>query len=230
MPKLAHLEQLAKGGATKSQLLSEIDKHLGILSQHELGKVAAICCEEVLRRKPHLIGELERVLSRVSWKFSGRTLIPIEIFDLSELTNLPEESHVDIEKAATRIRDGDLSGALTASCAALDSATVSIYREFNLGDPFGDSFQARIVNSLDAISAKTQLCTELREIGWSESDIKTLSHNFQGSLNQAAFVMQKLRSDMGDVHGTKPVLSALAYDSIKWSALILRILITRHKP
>jgi hypothetical protein len=29
---------------------------------------------------------------------------------------------------------------------------------------------------------------------------------------------------MGDVHGTKPVITALVYDSLKWSSLILRIL------
>ena len=41
----------------------------------------------------------------------------------------------------------------------------------------------------------------------------------EGSLNQDAFVMQKLQSDMGDVHGTKPVISVLVYNSIKWSSL-----------
>ncbi|NSX02718.1 hypothetical protein [Cupriavidus gilardii] len=56
---------------------------------------------------------------------------------------------------------------------------------------------------------------ELAEIGWSESAYKPLAANIEGSLNQAAFVVQKLRSDMGNVHSTKPVISALIYDSIK---------------
>jgi hypothetical protein len=30
------------------------------------------------------------------------------------------------------------------------------------------------------------------------------------------------------VHGTKPVISALVFDSIKWSLLMLRILLTRN--
>lgn len=51
--------------------------------------------------------------------------------------------------------------------------------------------------------------------------------NLDGSLNQAAYIMQKLRADMGDVHGTKPVIAALIYDSIKWSSLLLRMLATR---
>jgi len=36
--------------------------------------------------------------------------------------------------------------------------------------------------------------------------------------------MQALRSRMGDVHGTKPILKPLVCDSIKWAELIVRIL------
>jgi len=72
------------------------------------------------------------------------------------------------------------------------------------------------------------LVSELEAIGWAESDYKPLSSNLDGSLNQAAYVMQKLRSDMGDAHGTKPVISALVFDSIKWSLLLLRIMATRN--
>ena len=227
MSQLAHLEQKTQGGASKSQLLSAIDEQIGLLNANEAGQITSICCEEILHRQPDLSGELERVLSRVGWKFSGSNLIPIEIFDLAELIELPEDAHADIEKAATRLRDGDLSGALSASCGALDSVTSSIYREFNLGDPNKASFQERIKKSLDAIDANEGLIKELQEINWSEPDIKPLASNLSSSLNQAAFIMQKLRSNMGDVHGTKPVIAALVYDSIKWSSLILRLLITR---
>ena len=154
--------------------------------------------------------------------------MPIEIFDISELKEIPDQAHEDIQKAASRLRDGDLSGSLSASCGALDSVTGEIYQEYDLGDHQKASFQERIKKSLNAINANNNLKQELREIGWSESDISPLSNNLDGSLNQAAFIMQKLRSGMGDVHGTKPVVSALVYDSIKWSLLILRILVTRN--
>jgi hypothetical protein len=228
MSQLAHLEQKSQGGASKSQLLSAIDSQIGSMDAESTGVVASICCEEMLRRKPNLIPELERVLSRVGWKFSGSEILPVEIFDVSELKDIPDCAHADILKAASRLRDGDLSGALSASCGALDSVTESIYQEFGLGDPNKASFQERIKKSIDAIAANDQLIDELQEIGWRERDIKPLSSNLEGSLNQAAFVMQKLRSHMGDVHGTKPVISALVYDSIKWSLLLLRILVTRN--
>lgn len=227
MSQLSHLEQKSQGGASKSQLLSAIDSQIKQMDPDRLGVVASIVCEEMLRRNPDLINELERVLSKVGWKFSGTDLLPIEIFDISELKEIPDNAHEDIQKAASRLRDGDLSGSLSASCGALDAVTGSIYEEFKLGDPNKASFQERIKKSLNAVGAKDNLQNELRDIGWDESDINPLSSNLDGSLNQAAFVMQKLRSNMGDVHGTKPVVSALVYDSIKWSLLLLRILITR---
>jgi len=228
MSRLAHLEQKSSGGASKSELLSAIDNQLGILNANDIGNIVSICCEEILCRRPDLSDELEKVLSRVGWKFSGFNLIPIEIFDLAELIELPNEAHADIEKAASRLRDGDLSGALSASCGAIDSVTGSIYKEFCLGDPNKASFQERINKSWTAIEANDRLIKELQEINWSEVDIKPLTNNLSGSLNQAAFIMQKLRSNMSDVHGTKPVITALVYDSIKWSTLILRLLIIRN--
>lgn len=227
MSQLSRLEQKSQGGASKSQLLSAIDAQIGYMDENRLGAVASIVCEEMLRRDPDLIKELERILLRVGWKFSGTDLLPIEIFDVSELKEIPENAHEDIQKAASRLRDGDLSGSLSASCGALDVVTGSIYQEFGLGDPNKASFQERIKKSINAIGAKENLQNELRDIGWGDSDINPLSSNLDGSLNQAAFIMQKLRSNMGDVHGTKPVVSALVYDSIKWSLLLLRILITR---
>ena len=182
----------------------------------------------MMRRKPEVVDELERVLSRVGWKFSGTALIPIEVFDIAELTDIPETAQADLQKAASRLRDGDLSGALSAACGALDSVTSDIYSRHGLGDAGKASFQERIRKSLDALQVKDRLIDELaNNIGWVETDYKPLSANLDGSLNQAAYIMQKLRADMGDVHGTKPVIAALVYDSIKWSSLLLRMLATR---
>lgn len=227
MSRLAHLEQKPQNGATKSQLLSEIDKQVGEMDEKRRSAFVSICCEEMMRSKAEVIEELERVLSRVGWKFSGTALIPIEVFDVAELTDIPEAARADLQKAASRLRDGDLGGALSAACGALDSVTSDIYSRHGLGDAGKASFQERIRKSLDALQVKDRLIGELASIGWAEPDYKPLSANLDGSLNQAAYIMQKLRADMGDVHGTKPVIAALVYDSIKWSSLLLRMLATR---
>lgn len=227
MSRLAHLEQKSKNGVTKSQLLSKIDEQVGEMDEKHRNRFVTICCEEMLRRKSDIIDELDRILSRVGWKFSGTSLIPVDIFDIKELAEIPEKAHEDIQKAAIRLRDGDLSGALSAACGALDAVTSDIYKQYGLGDPGNASFQERIKKSVSALPVKDNLIQELQEIGWSKNDSEILYKNIEGSLNQAAFMMQKLRSKMGDVHGTKPVINALVYDSIKWSWLLLRILTIR---
>lgn len=225
MSRLAHLEQKPQNGASKSQLLSEIDKQVGAMDEKRHNAFISICCEEMMRRKPDdVTEELDRVLRRVGWKFSGTSLVSVDIFDIAELTELPEAAHEDIQKAASRLRDGDLSGALSAACGALDAVTNDIYSRYGLGDSGQTSFQERIKKSMAALNIRESLKCELTEIGWAESDCDQLVGNAVGSFNQAAYVMQKLRSDMGDVHGTKPVITALVYDSIKWSSLLLRVL------
>lgn len=222
MPKLAHLEQCqGKGSASKSQLLSGIDKQI---NENNSASVVAICCEEILTRNPYLKNELEDVLLRVGWKLSGTTLLPVEIFDSDELQKIPDLAHKDIQKAASRLRDGDLSGSLSASCGAIDIVANDIYQKFELGDHNKASFQEKIKKSIKAVGIRETLQSELEDAGWKENDITKLLENIIGSLNQAAFVMQKLRSGMSDVHGTKPVISAIVYDSIKWSLLVIRIL------
>jgi len=43
-------------------------------------------------------------------------------------------------------------------------------------------------------------------------------------MNQGAYVIQTLRSNMGDFHGTKPILKPLVFDCLKWIELMLRAL------
>jgi hypothetical protein len=93
-----------------------------------------------------------------------------------------------------------------------------------LGDPGKASFQEKVKHSIEALNVKIDLEQELQSLGWDQAEISILANNLSGCLNQAAYVMQKLRSNMGDVHGTKPVVTALVYDSLKWAALLLRIL------
>jgi hypothetical protein len=224
MSQLAGLEQKAQGGATKSQVLSAVDRQVGSMDDKTASKVAAICCEEMLRRKKDLVEEIDRILSRVGWKFFDDILMPIDIFDLEEVKELTSEAHSDLKKASTRLRDGDLSGALSSACGAIDSATNSIYTKYNLGDSGKASFQEKVKCSIDTLNVKTDLEQELYSLGWDQNEISRLSSNLFGSLNHAAYIMQKLRSKMGDVHGTKPVLAALVYDSLKWAALLLRLL------
>jgi len=125
-------------------------------------------------------------------------------------------------KAAQRFRDGDLSGAVSAACGAVDSVTTKVYFEQNLGDPGSASFQERCKRAVSARGVIPAMENELRKLGWKEENIVPFKKNFEGALNQGAFVVQTLRSSMGDVHGTKPILRPLVFDSIKWAELLIR--------
>lgn len=223
----AHLVQKPEKGATKGQLLTAIDGAFRNLPPEEKSRFLAILGEEVLRRKPEIMQQLSENLTRLGWVFSGRALIPIDVFDPEDLPELPEESRADLLKAAQRFRDGDLSGAISAACGAVDSATSAVYDQAQLGDSSCASFQERCKRALLAKGVIPALEEQLRALGWPNSDIVPFKKNFEGSLTQGAYVMQTLRSKMGDVHGTKSIVKPLVFDSLKWAELLVRSLSER---
>jgi hypothetical protein len=183
-----------------------------------------IVVEEILNRKSETQEELEKYLSRLGWQIIDGNVIPIELLDRIDLQELDEVSRDDLIKSAKRFRDGDLSGAISAACGAVDSITNKIYQNKNLGDPTKASFQQRCTEALKAVGVFTAISDQLKDIDWKDSGIVLFNKNFEGSLNHAAFVMQNLRGNMSDVHGTKPVLRPLVFDSIKWAQILVRLL------
>ena len=224
LASIAHLEQKERGGASKGQLMTGIDLGLGILDEESVKRFIAVVAEEVLKRRPDSQESLNDNLSRLGWTLSGNSVIPITILDNSVLPELPNEARHDLTKAARRLRDGDLSGAISSACGALDAATSTIYSSAGLGSPTKASFQERCKRSLEARGVIPQMEQQLRELGWKEHEIIPLCKNFEGAMNQGAYVIQTLRSNMGDVHGTKPILKPLVFVCLNWAELMLRAL------
>ncbi len=225
LPSIANLEQRAGGGASKGQLMTGIDRALSFLDDEQKQRFIAIVAEEVIPKLHSDIRRgLESHLSRLGLGIAGNAVVPLKIFDVSELAELPVESRDDLVKAAQRLRGGDLSGALSAACGGVDATTSVVYKSSGLGDPGKASFQEKCKRALEAKGVFEKLEQELRSLGWEDSDITKFKNNFEEALNQAAYVMQTLRSRMGDVHGTKPVMKPLVFDSLKWAELIVRAL------
>lgn len=225
---LAHLDQKAEKGATKGQLMTALDGLVGKMDDCNKGKFVALAIEELLRRRPTLAERLGDLLSRLEWAYSDGTLTPLHVLDPADLAETPSNSHHDLRKAAARFRDGDLTGAVSAACGAVDSATAAIYREKGLGDPTQASFQERCRKASAAHGVVPRLEDQLRSLGWPEEDILPFKKNYEGSLNQGAYIMQTLRSKMGDVHGSKPILRSLVFESLKWSELFVSSLVDRQ--
>ena len=222
--KIAHLVQRSGSTVSKGQLITVIDQGLSDFNDDNKRHFLNIVVEEILERNPSIENQLEKYLSRLGWQVIEGAVIPIKILDRSDLEELDEVSRLDLIKSAKRFRDGDLSGSLSAACGAVDSLTNKIYQNRGLGDAAKASFQERCKVALKEIGIFSAIGNELKDIEWKDSSVILFNKNFEGALNQASYVMQTLRANMSDVHGTKPVLKPLIYDSIKWAQIIVRLL------
>jgi len=222
LTSIAQLEQRAGRSDSKGQLMTWIDRGLNELNEKSLNHFIAIVAEEVLKRRPDSRELLKENLSRLGLSLVENTVIPKKILDTSVLAELPAESQQDLKKAAQRLRDGDLSGAISSVCGALDAATSEIYSSAGLGDPAKVSFQKRWKCSFKERGVIPKMEEQLRELGWKQQKIRFFCENFESAMNHGAYVMQTLRSNMGDVHGTKPIFKSLVFDCLKWAELMLR--------
>ena len=223
----AHLVQKAQGGASKGLLMSAVDEQVAQMAPSARKRFLTILIEEILRRHPETLEKLSEYLSRLGWSFVNQTLVPLELFDVEVLAGTPDVSHHDLLKAAQRLRDGDLGGAISAACGAVDAATSKVYEELGLGDPTTASFQERCKKAAMAKGVLIELDRQLDALGWQQADVVPFKKNLEGALNQGAYVMQTLRSHMGDVHGTKPILRSLVFDCLRWAELLVGSLVER---
>jgi hypothetical protein len=226
---ISHLEQKQGGSsATKGQLTNAIDSALGKMKESEQQSFITILAEELLKKDPSIQAQLEENLSRHGWGVIDKRLVFLELFDPIDLAQLPDAPRADLVKAAQRFRDGDLSGAISAACGAVDTITSSIYAECSLGDSTKASFQERCNKALEARNVLPTIEDQLRDLDWEDATLRQFVQNFKGALNQGSYVMQTLRSKMGDVHGTKPILKPLVFDALKWAELLVRTLSTDY--
>lgn len=224
LTKLSHLVQRADGGASKGQLMDALDEQIGALGGQDKERMLVRIAEVMAQRGLDVTDSLTKYLEPLGWSYANGRLFPVEVLDPWELEELPEVTRDDLVKAASRFRDGDLSGALTAACAAVDSATTAIYQRYELPNHDKDGFQAKCSKALRAKGTVDDLVAALRALGWQEAEAMRVGKNMQGSLNQGAMVMQALRSRMSDAHGTKRAMRTVVFDSMKWAALIVAAL------
>jgi len=226
----AHLVQESQESwprASKGLLMTVIDQQVGAMDVRAQTRFLSALIEEIVRRRPQAQDTLSEYLNRLGWSFVNQTLLPLDVFDDSVLADTPAESHGDLVKAVRRWRDGDLGGALSAACAAVDAATYNVYQVRNLGNPADDSFQRRCIKAAAAQGVLIQLDQQLIAQGWSVADAQQFKQNLQQALNQGAYVLQALRSRMADVHGTKPIVRSLVFDALRWAELIVGLLVER---
>ncbi|CAG0941132.1 hypothetical protein BROC_01290 [Candidatus Brocadiaceae bacterium] len=218
-----------------STLVSDIEKEFLNYSNETKTRFLGIVMHQILSERfyPYrgidyavLQERLQHDLNQLGWQIIDKKILPHEILDLSDLDELDPSAREDLIKAATRFRDGDLSGAIQSACGAVENAVKQIYRNneniVNLNN--SESFQERCNKALKKAGVYEDISEKLTEIEWDKPSVERFTGNLKGSINQAANVMQTLRSHMADSHGTSPAIRSLAFDSIKWSQIIVRLL------
>jgi hypothetical protein len=187
---------------------------------------------EIIKAKPELEQRLTEALNRIGWTIVNGSVISIELLDPADLANIPETSQPDLLKAADRIK-GDPSGVLTSACGAIDRRTSEIFTVHGLGRPEDASFQERVNRALVACGALDRVERQLVAAGMEQEKARIARENLKGAISHAAYVMQSLRSDLSDAHGTRlttaaitsnPALATLVFDSLKWSMVICSLL------
>ncbi|MGZ8137265.1 MAG: hypothetical protein ACXW1W_11305 [Methylococcaceae bacterium] len=173
--------------------------------------------------------KLRNRLNRLGWQLIDNKVVPVEILDSSDLEELDPAAREDLINAATRFRDGQLSGAITSAYGAVEHVILQVYKNKGLGEiDYNKSFQNRCKKAFEATGVYAAIDNQLIGISWKEGDIKEFKKNLEGSVNHAAYVLQFLRNNMADAHGTKPVIKPLVFDSIKWAQIIVRLLSEKY--
>lgn len=238
--RLGYYDHFNGQGTDTDQLVTEIATHFFNFTDELKYRFLNVVTEEILsgkyelnsndrNEKKNLKERLQYCLNRLGWQVIDNTVLPIEVLDLSDLEELEPSAREDLIKAATNFRDGDLNGAILSAYAAVESVIARVYRDKSLGEvDYSKSFQHRCKKALEATGVYTAIDGQLTGIEWKEGDIKVFRANLEGSLKQAAYVLQLLRNNMSNAHGSKPVIKPLVFDSIKWSQIIVRLLSEKY--
>jgi hypothetical protein len=158
--------------------------------------------------------ELTRLLEQHGYQYLDGRFVPVGLLDEREARHLPETAKSELAKAISRLTDNDESGAITGACGAVDATTTALYEKHGLGDPSG-SFQAKVNTAINRLGVITKLERELAEIGVKPDDARKIAEEVHEATKHAAEALQVIRRASGDVHGTKPTYTRIAYDSIK---------------
>jgi hypothetical protein len=183
----------------------------------------------LLEKKPESADRLNEALRRIGWMLVGNAIIRLEVLDPGDLDFVPKRARDDLVTAAERISTNP-AGAVTAACGAIDSVTEDIYQRYSLGDHRTASFEERVSKSLRAVGTLERLSRRLKEIGWESKKADELCERLEKAIAHTAFVMTTLRSNMSDVHGSRPTLHVLAFNSVKWSTVICSMLTDDRLP
>jgi len=207
-------------------LMESLDTQFRGFSEDEKLRTVRVLAQRLMREdRPEIRDSVTVLLRDHGFQYVNNTFVPVDFFDQREARYLPPSALSEISTALGRLVDGDLDGALTSACGAVDTTATSVYQTKSLGDPAKeDSFRKKAMNAIAASGKLAELESELVSLGWDEKDAHMLRESYTSALNQAAHVMQMLRPRMGDVHGAKPAIESVVYDVLKLASVLTSLM------
>jgi len=204
--------------------MAAIDKHFGELGRDAKVTAIRILAKFLIQRNQDCADSVTELLGLHGFQYVDGNFVPVGTIDAREARYLPISSATEISKAMGRLVSGDDSGAITAACGAVDATAGELYASHGLGRPADDTFAGRVRRVSKALNVYDRLKEEFELLGVSFEDATFISQNLRQAVNSGAEALGRLRSGMGDVHGTKPALKNTAYSSIKLASLISSLL------
>lgn len=164
---------------------------------------------------------LEQVAARLHFYIIGSTIVPVELQVPQEVTSLPEAPLAALQKAINRYRAGDLDGAMTAICAAVDGAceelvggTVADWRDLN--------FVQKVQKAHAPCMARLQAAA-----GLPEEEMKIVVLQSKRSIMGAAETLARFRREYSDAHGLSKAPAPLVQVAFDSAVYLLRVLAPR---
>lgn len=216
------------GLGSRAEVMPAVDRLFGELSAEAKVTALRILAERLVSKNPDLQVSVQEILGRHGFQFLSGSFVPVGVLDSRETEFLPKSSASELARATARLLEGDLSGAITSACGAVDLATQALYVKHSLGDPGQVSFQAKVNTTLKELGVFEKLREEYVSLGLQSKDMDELIEHLRSATNHATHSLQILRRTMGDVHGSRPALRSTAYDAIKWASAVCTLLKERE--
>jgi len=218
--QLSHVQQKLSGGASKGQLMDQIDGLTSKLDSPARDRLVVACIEEMVARKETLFDSLETVLGRVGWGLSDAGVFPLKLQLDIETRTLGDFAKAGLGKCIRRYRDGDFDGAITAICGVVDKLTEDLYSQHQLGDHKKDSYQQRVVKSFGVLESAYRLPMDATKIDLDEKN--KIWQNHKGAVNQSGYLLGAFRREYADVHGANNAPPELVQRALDCAVFLVR--------
>ncbi|HUK99783.1 MAG TPA: hypothetical protein VLX29_02890 [Nitrospirota bacterium] len=216
--KLAHIQQKFRGGASKGQLMDNIDELVNELDDDARDRFVVACVEDLLMSGDEVVDKLRTTMGRVGWGVSSDGVYPLRLQVELETSILEKGMQDGISKTLRRYRDGDFDGAVTAICGLVDAITEKVYTEKSLGDHHLDSYHERVSKVYRSLESEYKAPLKIMK----PDEVITVWNNHNKAVNQAAYVLGAFRREYSDTHGPRNTPPELVQRAIDCAVFIIR--------